>query len=526
MKSRLGPILGTWTRRRLSSLPAIHTHVNQIKKCLTDPSRISYCDANEPYLSDWTKNYSVKEAIVVKPISTEEVSAVMRYAHDHYIQVVPQGGNTGLVGGSVPRTSGCIIISMEKMNQIVDIDKINSVVTLEAGVVLEHLDNILKQDDTGLMMPIDLGAKGSCQIGGNISTNAGGLNVVKYGGIKNYLLGLEVVKGDGTVLNMMRRLQKDNTGLHLPLLFVGSEGNIGIITKCIIKCVPRPVYKQSLVLTINAYDQLPTVLMAAKRIMSDALSAFEFIDATSLSLLKEGMPGLIEHVGPLNELASSIDVPTSSEEAVGISGKVAILLECTGNDENYLSQMCEEMIESASTSVDLEADNCFLPSSETQNRALWNIRENVPVCLFQLSRSSTTGSGRLFKYDVSLRVESFDSFVADVRSALMSKGYVDTSTFSLQVSCFGHAGDGNLHLNVLTRQSDTAPVNFEMLQSHLDEIVYGLIMKRYNGSISAEHGVGQMKSDYMPLIRSQEELSFMKHIKTFMDPKSILPRYY
>ncbi|XP_021833853.1 D-2-hydroxyglutarate dehydrogenase, mitochondrial isoform X2 [Prunus avium] len=337
--------------------------------------------------TDWMHKYKGSSKLLLQPRSTEEVSQILKYCNSRCLAVVPQGGNTGLVGGSVPVFDE-VIVNMSLMNNIISFDKVSGILVCEGGCILENLITFL--DNQGFIMPLDLGAKGSCQIGGNVSTNAGGLRLVRYGSLHGNVLGLEVVLADGNVIDMLGTLRKDNTGYDLKHLFIGSEGSLGIVTK--------------------------KLLMEAKRKLGEILSAFEFLDSKSLDLVLNHLDGV------RNPLPPTVH-------------KFYILIETTGSDETYDRQKLEGFLLHA-MEAGLISDGA-LAQDINQASSFWHIREGIPEALMK--------AGAVYKYDLSLPVEKMYDLVEEMRTRLSD---------SANVVGYGHLGDGNLHLNISTAQYD------------------------------------------------------------------------
>ncbi|ONH96970.1 hypothetical protein PRUPE_7G162700 [Prunus persica] len=316
-----------------------------------------------------------------------QVSQILKYCNSRCLAVVPQGGNTGLVGGSVPVFDE-VIVNMSLMNNIISFDKVSGILVCEGGCILENLITFL--DNQGFIMPLDLGAKGSCQIGGNVSTNAGGLRLVRYGSLHGNVLGLEVVLADGNVIDMLGTLRKDNTGYDLKHLFIGSEGSLGIVSK--------------------------KLLMEAKRKLGEILSAFEFLDSKSLDLVLNHLDGVRNPLPPTLH-------------------KFYILIETTGSDEPYDRQKLEGFLLHA-MEAGLISDGA-LAQDINQASSFWRIREGIPEALMK--------AGAVYKYDLSLPVEKMYDLVEEMRTRLSD---------SANVVGYGHLGDGNLHLNISTAQYD------------------------------------------------------------------------
>lgn len=480
-------------------------------------------DDFKSYTTDWTKAYK-GGAIVCFPTNTTDVSNIVKLCNDNKISIVPQGGNTGLVGGGVGVDQGNeLIVSLSKMNKIIELDEVASTVTCEAGVILESLNT--HANDRNLLVPWDLGAKGSCMIGGNVATNAGGLRLLKYGSIHNSLLGLEVVLPNGDVLDMCRTLQKDNTGYHLKNMFVGSEGTLGIITKVVLKLVPKPTSSNVLILKLPSFEYVPRLLKEAKIKLNDILSAFEFMDASCIDAINKVYPTLLQGL-------SSTIYPQKNEKSSGISGEILVLIEtsgfCKDSDTNRLYDFIEQTMISDSSKENGFIIDAIMAQDVKQEKALWSIRENVPVALMALSRNL---HGKLFKYDISLSLMEHSSFIDKITNELITKGYTignnndNDNDKRLEIYNFGHAGDSNLHLNVMYSNSNSTDIInnsiIDEIQNDLNDVIYNnlIIIK---GSISAEHGIGQLKKKMLPLIKSTTEFNLMKQIKQTLDPNNIM----
>ncbi|XP_020091970.1 probable D-2-hydroxyglutarate dehydrogenase, mitochondrial isoform X2 [Ananas comosus] len=393
------------------------------------------------------------------------------------LAVVPQGGNTGLVGGSVPVFNE-VIINMASMDKIISLDKVNGILTCEAGCILENLNNYLTSE--GFIMPLDLGAKGSCQIGGNVSTNAGGLRFIRYGSLHGNILGLEVVLANGTVLDMLGTLRKDNTGYDLKHLFIGSEGSLGIVTKVSILTPAKLLSTNLAFLACNDYLSCQKLLFEAKRELGEVLSAFEFMDSHAIDLVLGHLEGLRN---PL---------PTSSY-------KFYVLIETTGSDESYDKAKLEAFL--------LHSMECALVSDGviaqdiSQASTFWRIREGISEASVKL--------GAVYKYDLSLPVEKLYDIVEE-----MSQRLGDVA----KVVGYGHLGDGNLHLNILTAEYS------DDILAKIEPFVYEWT-SMHRGSISAEHGLGLMKADKIHYSKSSETVQLMASIKKLLDPNCILNPY-
>ncbi|KAA8547437.1 hypothetical protein F0562_003699 [Nyssa sinensis] len=427
--------------------------------------------------TDWMGKYKGSSKLLLQPRSTEEVSQILKYCNSRCLAVVPQGGNTGLVGGSVPVFDE-VIINLGSMNNIISFDKVSGILVCEAGCILENLVSFL--DNEGFIMPLDLGAKGSCQIGGNVSTNAGGLRLVRYGSLHGNVLGLEAVLANGTMLDILGTLRKDNTGYDLKHLFIGSEGSLGIVTKVSILTPPKLSSVNLAFLACKDYFSCQNLLLEAKRKLGEILSAFEFLDGHSMDLV-------LNHLeGARNPLPPSMH-------------KFYVLIETTGSDESYDKEKLEAFL-LRSMEGGLISDG-VLAQDINQASSFWRIREGIAEAL--------TKAGAVYKYDLSLPVDKMYDLVEEMRIRLGP---------AAKVVGFGHIGDGNLHLNISIPQYDDA------ILAQIEPFVYEWTSK-HRGSISAEHGLGLMKANKIYYSKSPETVQVMASIKKMLDPNRILNPY-
>ncbi|CAN0919160.1 D-2-hydroxyglutarate dehydrogenase, mitochondrial [Linum grandiflorum] len=453
--------------------------------------------------SDWMHKYNGSSRLLLLPKSTDEVSKVLNYCNSRCLAVVPQGGNTGLVGGSVPVFDE-VIINMALMNQVISFDEVNAlnfggkspvysrlisgILVCEAGCILEDLISYL--DNQGFIMPLDLGAKGSCQIGGNVATNAGGLRLVRYGSLHGTVLGLETVLANGDVLDMLGTLRKDNTGYDLKHLFIahvssvsttaGSEGSLGIITKVSILTPPKLSSVNIAFLACEDYLSCQKLLLEAKRNLGEILSAFEFLDSVAMDLVLNNLDGVRNPLAPTKH-------------------NFYVLIETTGSEESSDKEKIEKFL-LGSMESGLVSDG-VLAQDINQASAFWHIREGIPESLQR--------AGAVYKYDLSLPVEKMYGIVEEMRARLGD---------SVKVVGYGHLGDGNLHLNI------SAPKYDDAILAQIEPFVYEWTCK-HRGSISAEHGVGLMKANKILYSKSLETVKLMASIKKLLDPKTILNPY-
>ncbi|KAK4106831.1 hypothetical protein N658DRAFT_32229 [Parathielavia hyrcaniae] len=468
-------------------------HVDYFRSLLSSESAVidgvtneGAADDIEPFNSDWMRKYRGHCKLVLKPGSTEEVSQILRYCNDKMLAVVPQGGNTGLVGGSVPVFDE-IVINMSRMNQIIEFDEVSGTLVADAGCILEVVDQFLATK--GYIFPLDLGAKGSCHIGGNVSTNAGGLRLLRYGSLHGTVLGIEAVLADGTVVDDLCKLRKNNTGYDLKQLFIGAEGTIGIITKVSIHCPQRSPAQNVAFFGLESFDKVQRAFREAKGQLSEILSAFELMD--------EGSQALVRQV-------------TKNESPLEGQHPFYCLIETSGSNADHDSEKLQAFLEDV-LEKGVVADGT-LAQDETQIKTLWAWREGITEALSHL--------GGTYKYDVSIPLKELYQLVEDTRARVDAAGLLgDTDEYPVRaVVGYGHMGDANLHLNISTRRFD------ERVEKVLEPFVYEWIAAR-QGSISAEHGLGVMKKKFIGYSRNPTMVGLMKNIKNTFDPNGILNPY-
>ncbi|KHN99523.1 D-lactate dehydrogenase 2 [Metarhizium album ARSEF 1941] len=440
----------------------------------------------EPFNEDWMHKYKGQCRLVLKPGSTEDVSKILRYCNENMLAVVPQGGNTGLVGGSIPVFDE-IVIGMGRMNTIHSFDDVSGSLVLDAGCILEVADQHVAQQ--GYVFPLDLGAKGSCHVGGNVSTNAGGLRLLRYGSLHGSVLGVEAVLPDGTVMDDMCTLRKNNTGYDLKQLFIGAEGTLGIVTKLVVQCAQRSPAVNVALFGVESYQKAQTAFREAKLQLSEILSAFELMDGTSQRLVHQVRGG----TRPLEG-----DHP------------FYCLVETSGSNGEHDYEKLEKFLEHV-MSNEVVADG-VVAQDATQIKTLWSWREGITECIGHF--------GGTYKYDVSIPLPDMYLIVHDVKARLSEAGLVgDTDDHPVvDVVGYGHMGDSNLHLNIAVRRYD------KEVETALEPYVYEWIEKR-RGSISAEHGLGLAKKNYVGYSRNETMIGLMRQIKTLFDPNGIMNPY-
>ncbi|KAL2010746.1 hypothetical protein VTN00DRAFT_6553 [Thermoascus crustaceus] len=467
-------------------------HVKYFKELLGAESAVidgvtaDAADDIEPFNSDWMRKYRGHTRLVLKPQSKEEVSKVLKYCNENKLAVVPQGGNTGLVGGSVPVFDE-IVINTSRMNKIRSFDDESGVLVADAGVILEVADQYLAERDH--LFPLDLGAKGSCHIGGNVSTNAGGLRLLRYGSLHGNVLGIEAVLPDGTIVDGLSTLRKNNTGYDLKQLFIGAEGTIGIVTGVSILCPPRPKAVNVAYFGLESFDQVRRAFKEAKSHLSEILSAFELMDGRSQKLV---------HQSTGNKKPLEGDYP------------FYCLVETSGSNAEHDIAKLEAFLEHI-MGEGIVADG-VLAQDETQFQSLWRWREGITEALSHL--------GGTYKYDVSIPLSELYQLVEDCRERLTKMGFVgDDDSFPVrEVVGYGHMGDSNLHLNVAVRQYN------KEVEKAIEPWVYEWIAKR-NGSISAEHGLGVAKKEFIGYSQNETNIKLMKQLKNMYDPNGIMNPY-
>jgi FAD/FMN-containing dehydrogenase len=432
----------------------------------------------EKYNHDWTKKYIGGARVAVRPSSTEQISSLLRYCNERGLAVVPQGGNTGLVGGSVPVFDE-LVLSLEKMSHVSSHDSVSGVLTVEAGCVLEAADSYVRE--RGFIMPLDLGAKGSCQLGGTIATNAGGLRLLRYGSLHGTVLGLESVLADGTILDGLNVCRKDNTGFDYKQLLIGSEGTLAVITKAVILTPTLPTSTNVALLAVERYESIARIFSRAKQDLGEILSAFEFWDDGSQKLLDEYMSAKLP-----------IEARTPFYVLIETSGSNAV------HDGEKMSNLLTDL------QVDGSVVDGTMAQDETQVKSLWSLREDIP--------EACARAGLVMKYDISLPTAKMYNPVIALHDRLAKYKSV------LSVIGYGHYGDGNIHVNVAIKNYDPAVV------ADIEPFLYELVSDA-RGSISAEHGVGVMKSQHLHYAKTSAEISILKGIKRLFDPKGILNPY-
>jgi FAD/FMN-containing dehydrogenase len=433
---------------------------------------------------DWRKRWRGKAWAVVRPGSCEEVAAVVRACVAEGVAIVAQGGNTGLVGGGVPDASGSqLLLSLQRLNRVRSIDAANLTITVEAGCVLQTLQEAAR--DAGFLFPLSLAAQGSCTIGGNLATNAGGTQVLRYGNARELCLGLEVVTAQGEVWHGLTGLRKDNTGYDLRDLFIGSEGTLGIITAATLKLQPLPAATTTALAACASVEHCVALLNLARQTLGPALTGFEMMGGFALALVAQHFPQLPR---PLPDAAWTV------------------LLEQSAIDSEAAARERFEALLAQALERELISD-AVVAESLAQSQALWHVRESIPL--------AQSEEGVNIKHDISLPVSAIPRFVAETDAALAQ--FIP----GVRLVNFGHLGDGNLHYNVQAPAGTDAKAFLAQYEPAVNTIVYNAVCA-LGGSISAEHGIGTLKLDELAERKSPVALQMMRGIKRALDPKNLM----
>jgi len=459
---------------------SILTEIEQIvgpKGVISDPADM------HGFLVEWRDKFVGKACAVILPKSTEEMSQVVKICARTNTKIVPQGGNTSLVGGSIPFESGDeIIISTKRMNKIRSVDLKGGTLVVDAGCILADLQ--AKADELGFMFPLRIGSEGSCQIGGNISTNAGGVQVLHYGTTREQILGLEVVLPDGQIWDGLTNLRKNNTGYDLKQLFIGGEGTLGIVTGAVVKMYPRPKYQQLAMIAVPDPAAAVSLLGLARRLSGDQVTAMEIIPRIAIDLV-------VKHVeGYTDPMPARYDWQ--------------VLVELSSSASDNLAEVMQNILEEGfETEIILDA---IVPASDAQQQKLWGLREEIS--------GAQKPEGGSIKHDISVPVADIPEFIERADTALQDV------IPNFRPVTFGHIGDGNLHYNPLQPEGMDKQEYLDMWEE-VNRVVHDIVHDM-NGSISAEHGIGRLKKNEMALYKSPEEIDMMRKIKQALDPQGLM----
>jgi FAD/FMN-containing dehydrogenase len=464
--------------------PVAATVVEQLKAVVGSEGYLETSSDTQPYCKSWRDDWLGDVAIVLRPKSTAEAAALVKICAETGTRIVPQGGNTGLTGGGQPSCDRSeVIISTARMNAVRAIDLANETLTVEAGVILQQIQTIAA--DHNRLFPLSLGAEGSCQIGGNIATNAGGTQVIRYGNTRNLVLGLEVVLPDGRIWDGLRALRKDNTGYDLKQLFIGGEGTLGIITAAVLRLLPKPTAVATAWLAVPSPQAAVQLLALMRARLGEQISAFELLQRSIIEFLIEGVPG---HSEPLRE-------PADWYVLVEVSGQGA-----AGSLDDPLAEalaegMGQQLVEDAA-----------IATSGAQAKRYWKMREDLA--------DAQKAAGVGIKHDVSVPVSRVAEFIQRSDAAL------EAVYPGIRTCAFGHVGDGNMHYNPVA-PLDWVGQTFAGERERINRIVHDLVVEM-GGSISAEHGIGRLRLAENEHYKSAVELDLMRAVKRAFDPGNIM----
>ena len=467
-----------------NSLKISKKNIDELKSICGEGCWVEDIEKKKQYLSEQRGYYKSSSQIVLKPDSTKMISNIMKYCSENNIPVVPQGGNTGLVGGTVAGyVSNEIILNLEKMNKIREISHSDALITAEAGVTLHKVQS--KAKSINKIFPLSLASEGTCQIGGNLATNAGGVHVLKYGNAKDLVLGLEVVLADGSIYNDLKKLRKDNSGYNINQLFIGSEGTLGIITAATLKLFPEPIETHTVLIALNSIESAIYLMNDLKKLFFDKLSALEFFSDFGLEIALKFVSKLTP---PFNK---------------SYPWYILIDIEETNQNEETLKSIEDFLFKNLKKNIIKDG---LVSKNLKERKELWKIRESIPY--------AQKSEGASIKHDISIPLSNISDFLS------ISLQKVLEEIPDIRPCIFGHLGDGNIHFN-LTKPRDLNDDTFLKFQEKINKIIYDTVSK-YEGSISAEHGIGLLKNKVIKNYKKHSEIKLMTEIKKIFDSKNIL----
>lgn len=442
-------------------------------------------DAMAPYLTDWRRKWTGRALAVAQPDTAEGVAAVLRWCRAHGVAVVPQGGNTGLSGGATPAAQGrSLVLSTARLQRIRALDAVGQTITVEAGVTLQQVQDAARE--AGRLFPLSLAAQGTCTIGGNLATNAGGVQVLRYGNARDLCLGLEVATAEGELWDGLRPLRKDNTGYALRDLFIGSEGTLGVITAAVLKLLPLPAAQQAAFVAVPSPAAALSLLSLAQDRLAAELTAFELISETCLQLVERHVDAARRPLADPSPWYVLLEVSSARGEAAATQALEAVL---------------EAGIEAGL------ATDAALSASVAQFRSLWALREDIS--------ESQGAEGPTIKHDIALPIARIPAFIEGTDAAL-ARHFP-----GLRLVVFGHLGDGNLHYNLSPPASGMPQADFEALEAPVNRLVHDAV-NAAGGSISAEHGLGVLRRDEAARYKPAVERRLMQAIKRALDPHDLM----
>jgi FAD/FMN-containing dehydrogenase len=448
------------------------------RHCLTEAADLA------PFVTDWRGIHHGRARAIVLPGTVAEVQAIVRLARQHHAPVVPQGGNTGLAGGATPDDRGdAIILALRRLNRVRTVDPLNNSLIAEAGCILAELQQAADAADR--LFPLSLAAEGTCQIGGNLATNAGGINVLRFGNARDLCLGLEVVLPDGTLISNLNALRKDNSGYDLKQLFIGSEGTLGVITAAVLKLFPKPVARATAIAALPHLDASLPLLARCRAGLADQLVSFELLPRFGIELGERATPGLTWPLQALPDWSVLIEANTSSA-----------LFDIRAALEHTLGAAMDAS----------EVADAAVANSEAQSQAMWRLRESIV--------EGQSKAGLNIKHDVAVPVAKMPSFIEAAFDAVLAHWA------AARILAFGHIGDGNVHFN-LVQPVHESRASFLARTDTINRIVHDVVAS-FGGSISAEHGIGQLRRTELQHRKPPAELDLMRRIKHLLDPDDLM----
>ena len=459
----------------------MENHINNLKKIVGDSNALHREEDIHPFLEDWRGQIKGSTPLILFPNSTNDVQRIVYYCHENDIKIVSQGGNTSLCGANVPNSSDQkleIVINTSKMNTIIEVDQFNQSIIVESGCILQNIQNTA--EDHNLLFPLSLSAEGSCQIGGNVSTNAGGVNVLKYGMARDQVMGIEVVLPDGSLFSDLKSLRKNNTGYDLKQLFIGAEGTLGVITKVSLRLSSSPEREITSMVSVQKVDDAITLLKETKKRFGDNVTAFEFISQSCLV--------------SINKFLNHIKLP------LGFEDSWQIIFEVINHDEDALLDFLEEHVNKGLIT------NGLIAKSEKERNDFWLVRHSIS--------EAEKLSGRGVHHDISLPIKKIPEFLETTIPAMEKVAGKST------VYTFGHLGDGNLHFTKKQPEEMNGD-DFMDFSKDINAVVYENA-ESLGGSFSAEHGIGSKLKDDLVKFSDPIKVDLMKKIKKTLDPKNIM----
>lgn len=457
--------------------------LQKLKNALGPKGWIEDKEIIEPYLLEERGLFRGESSLLLKPENTEEVSKILKLCNEYNIKVVPQGGRTGLCGGTIPSENGQeIMLSLERMNKIKDLNEANFTITVEAGCILNTIQNIA--DEKNFLFPLSLASEGSCTIGGNLSTNAGGINVLRYGMARDLVLGIEVVLANGEIWSNLTSLRKDNRGYDLKQLFIGSEGTLGIITSAVLKLFPAPRNIETALFAIPNTDAAIELLGLARNASADLLNAYELVSRIGMEMVIKHIPG--------------------AKEPIKDKYEWYVLIEFSSSSKNNLRQQMEDLFELA-LNKKIVFDGVIAESTQ-QRKELWVLRDGL--------NEAQKPEGGSIKHDISVPINNVSKFIDSASKCV--KKFIPSS----RVVAFGHIGDGNIHFNI-SQPLKQDKNEFLNKWNDVNKLVFDIV-ESLNGSFSAEHGIGKLKRKELRTYNPKIEIDLMKSIKSTFDPNNIL----